>query len=163
MNGPPIATLAGDRSPKVGRLADVVRIGSFDIPRPVAEVTDELSGLGGAILIHFTVTFDQEDNEVFFQHDPSDSLRVPPLRGTGLSFTRTPAYWKVAAVMPGYPGGSGGVHPGDLVSRINGEAVEAWDLPRYERAVAGSDRIEFTFIDGPRERVRSIAVVDLVP
>ena len=103
VDGPAVSTLTGDRPSKMGRLADVVRLGSFDIPRPVAEVTDELSSLGGGVLSHFTVTFDQEDDEVFFQHDAADSLAIPPLRGTGLSFRKTPAYWKVAGAMQGSP------------------------------------------------------------
>jgi hypothetical protein len=163
VEGPAIETLAGDRLPRVGRLADVVRMGSFDIPRPVAEITDELSALGGGILCHFTVTFDQEGNEVFFQHDPADTLAMAALRGTGISFTRTPAYWKVAGVMAGSPGASAGVKAGDLVSRINGEPVAAWDLPRYDRELAKAGHIDFAFIDGARETLRPVPVVDLVP
>jgi hypothetical protein len=163
VDGPTIGTLTGDRTTRVGRLADVVRMGSFDIPHPVADLTDELSSLGGGILGHFTVTFDQEHDEVFFQLDPSEPLSMPPLRGTGLSFRKTPAYWKVAGVVPGSPADASGTRPGDLVSRINGEPVDNWGLPRFERLVATSGRIEFTFIDGTKETVRPIPVVDLVP
>ncbi|MGA2015726.1 MAG: retropepsin-like aspartic protease [Opitutaceae bacterium] len=163
VDGPAVSTLTGDRPSKVGRLADVVRLGSFDIPRPVAEITDELSSLGGGVLSHFTVTFDQEDDEVFFQHESSDSLAVPPLRGTGLSFRKTPAYWKVAGAMRGSPAAAAGVGAGDLVSRIDGEPVAGWDLPRYRRLVSTADRIDFTFIEGAQETTKSIAVVDLVP
>ena len=163
VDGPTVSTLAGDRPSRVGRLADVVRIGSFDIPRPVAEVTDELSSLGGGILSHFTVTFDQEDDEVFLQHDPADPMAIPALRGTGLSFRKTPAYWKVAGLMPGSPAEAAGVGVGDLVSRINGEPVAIWDLARYRRLIATSGRVELTFINGERETVKSVAVADLVP
>ncbi len=161
--GPTVNTLTGDRQSRIGRLSDVVRIGSFDIPRPVAQITDELSSLGGGVLSHFTITFDQEDNEVFFQHDAADSLAIPALRGTGLSFRKTPAYWKVAGVMPGSPAEAGGVRPGDLVTRINGEPVDNWDLPRYGRLVATADRVEFTFIDGAKETAKTIPLVELVP
>jgi hypothetical protein len=163
VDGPIIATLAGDRPSRVGRLADVVRMGSFDIPRPVAQVTDELSSLGGGVLSHFTITFDQEHDEVFFQRDEAEPLTIPALRGTGLSFRKTPAYWKVAGVMPASPAEAGGVRPGDLVSRINGEPVDNWDLPRYDRLIATAERIELTFIDGTRETAKSVAVIDLVP
>jgi Aspartyl protease/PDZ domain len=163
VDGPTVSTLAGDRPSKVGRLSDVVRIGSFDIPQPVAELTDELSSLGGGILSHFTVTFDQEHNEVFFQHEPADSMATPALRGTGLSFRKTPAYWKVAGVVAGSPADTEGVRAGDLISRINGEPVANWDLPRYEALVAAADRIDFTFINGAQSTVRPVAVIVLVP
>ena len=126
-------------------------------------MTDELSSLGGGILGHFTVTFDQEDDEVFFQHDSFDTLAIPALRGTGLSFRKTPAYWKVAGVMPGSPSESAGVRAGDLVSRINGEPVAGWDLPRYRRLVATASSIDYTFIEGVKESSKPIPVVVLVP
>jgi len=163
VEGPVVNTLAGDEPSSVGRLADVVRMGSFDIAQPVAEVTDELSSLGGGILRHFTVTLDQRDNEVFFQHDPADPLSVPPLRGTGLSFRKAPAYWKVVGVVPASPAGELGVRPGELVSRIDGEPVENWDMVRYDHLVETADWIEYTFIEGSLETRTRLRVVDLVP
>jgi hypothetical protein len=162
VDGPTVGTLAGDRPSKVGRLDGVVRMGSFDVPNPVAEVTDELSSLGGGILSHFTVTFDPEHDVVFFKHAATDSLSIPALRGTGLSFRKTPAYWKVIGVLANSPA-AGVVANGDLVSRINGEPVASWDLPRYDKLVASSNHIDFTFIDGSRETAKTIPIVDLVP
>jgi hypothetical protein len=163
VEGPIVATLAGDRPSRVGRLAGVLRFGSFDIQQPIAELTDELSSIGGGILSHFTVTFDQRHNEVFFQRDQSVPLTIPPLRGTGLSFTKTPAYWKVAGVVPASPAAAAGIDLGDLVSRINGEAVNGWDPVRYDQLVAASPRIEYTFLDGTRESVKALDVAELVP
>jgi len=163
VDGPMVSTLAGDRPSRVGRLADVVRIGSFDVPQPLAEVTDELTSLGGGILSHFTITFDQRHNEAFFQRDLSLPLAIPPLRGTGLSFRKTPAYWKVAGVVPGSPAAAAGVAAGDLVSRVNGELVAGWDPARYDQLVASADRIAYTFIDGTRESVKTLGVAELVP
>jgi hypothetical protein len=161
--GPTVLTLAGDRTPRVGRLAGVVRFGSFDVARPVAELTDELSSLGGGILSHFTVTFDPRHNVVIFQRDAAEALVVPPLRGTGLSFRKTPAYWKVAGVVPSSPAAASGVRQGDLVSRIDGEPVAAWDPDRYDRLVQSAPWINFTFINGASEALRTLNVVDLVP
>jgi hypothetical protein len=163
VDGPTVSTLAGDRPSRVGRLEGVVRIGSFDVPRPVAEVTDELTSIGGGILSHFTITFDQRHNEVFFQRDPSVPLKIPPLRSTGLSFRKTPAYWKVAGVVPGSPAAAAGIATGDLVSRINGEAVSAWDPARYDQIVATADDIQYTFIDGAKESSQDLKVAELVP
>jgi len=163
VDGPTVSTLAGDRPSRVGRLAGVVRIGSFDIAQPIAEVTDDLTSLGGGILSHFTVTFDQANNVVFLQRDLAAPLTIPPLRGTGLSFRKTPAYWRVVGVVPGSPASAAGVAAGDLVSRINGEAVAAWDPVRFDQLVASADHIDFTFINGNQEAPRTLAVADLVP
>ena len=163
VDGPTVSTLAGDRPSKVGRLSGVVRIGSFDVPQPVAEVTDELSSLGGGILSHFTITFDQEHDEAFFQCDAADQLREPALKASGMSFRKTPVYWKVVGVVPGSPAAAAGVREGDLVSRINGEVTAAWDPVRYDQLVAGASTIDFTFIEGTQERTRTIAVFSLVP
>jgi hypothetical protein len=163
VDGPLVATLSGDKPSKVGRLEGALRIGSFDVPQPIAEVTDDLSSLGGGILSHFTITFDQQDNEAFFQADEDHPLKVTPLRGTGLSFRKTPAYWKVAAVLATSPAATAGVNQGDLVTRINGEPVGAWDPVRYDQLVAGASSIEYTFIDGTRAIARTIDVSDLVP
>jgi hypothetical protein len=163
VDGPMESTISGDRPSKVGRLAGVVQIGSFDVPQPVAEVTDELTSLGGGILSHFTITFDQRHNEVFFQHDQATPLTIPPLRGTGIGFRKTPVYWKVVGVVPGSPAAAAGIAPGDLVSRINGEAVAAWDPVRYDQLVASSDHVDYTFITGSSESAKAIGVAALVP
>ena len=163
VDGPLVATLSGDKPSKVGRLEGALRIGSFDVPQPIAEVTDDLSSLGGGILSHFTITFDQKDNEAFFQADEDHPLKVTPLRGTGLSFRKTPAYWKVAAVLATSPAATAGVNQGDLVTRINAEPVSAWDPVRYDQLVATASSIEYTFIEGTRATARTIDVSDLVP
>jgi len=80
-----------------------------------------------------------------------------------MSFRKTPAYWRVVGIVPGSPAAAGGVARGDLVSRINGEPVGSWDLPRFDRLLAAADRIEFTFIDGTHEAAKPLQVVDLVP
>jgi hypothetical protein len=163
VEGPVVATLAGDRVSNVGRIDGVVRIGSFDIPNPVAEVTDELSSIGGGVLSHFVVTFDQEHDEAFFQADSAADIAIPPLRGTGMSFRKTPAYWKVVGVIAGSPAAQAGVTPGDLVSRINGEPVASWDPGRFERLTAKAEALDVTFIQGTSEAAKRIQVVDIVP
>jgi hypothetical protein len=163
VDGPLVVTLSGDKPSQVGRLEGALRIGSFDVPQPVAELTDDLSSLGGGILSHFTITFDQQDNEAFFQADEDHPLKVAPLRGTGLSFRKTPVYWKVAGVVPTSPAAASGVSDGDLVTRINGEAVANWDPVRYDQLVASASTIHYTFLNGTRSDEKVVDVADLVP
>ena len=161
--GATVGTLTGDRAQQVGRLAATLTIGHYSLIRPVADITDELASLGGGILKNFTVTFDQEHNQVTFQRDNPAPIPPEPRRSAGLSFTKTPVYWRVASVVPGSPAATAGVQPGDLVTRLNGEPVAKWDIRRYELLVATATSIEFTFLNGNAEIPERVNVFDLVP
>jgi len=158
-----IATLAGDRLRMIGRLGQPLSIGTYVIENPIADVTDELSSIGGGLLRNFIVTFDQKRKQVTFYRPTFDAIQVPPLRSTGLSFTRTAAYWKVAAVIAGSPAEMLGVQPGDLCSRINDEPVSAWPFARYSDLERSAARVTYTFINGNEEQKVTLPVFELVP
>jgi hypothetical protein len=162
--GATVGTLTGDRAQQVGRLAGTLMLGDFSLPNPVVDLTDELSAIGGEILKKFTVTFDQENAKVTFYRDSHDPIVSPPRRSAGLSFSKTPAYWRVVGVVPGSPAETAPVHTGDLVTRINGEPVAKWNLLRYEQLIATADAITVTFLYGTKESdpVR-LGVFELVP
>ena len=163
VDGPTVGTLAGDRVMQVGRLSDDLRVGGVLVPGPVASTTHRQSSLGAALLKSFTVTFDPRNSRVCFERPARTPVATPPMRSTGLSFRKTPAYWKVIGVIPHSPAEEASIAPGDLVARINGEPVAAWDVDRYDRLVAGSPSVEYTLLDGTREVPRRVRVVDLVP
>jgi hypothetical protein len=155
--------LVGDRRQQIGRLNGTLAVGDFAIPRPVAELTDDLSALGGGLLKFFTITFDQEGDRVNFSRESADPITVPALRSAGLSFSRTPAYWRVAGVAPGSPAEKAGVAEGDLVTKIAGEPVRQWDKERYNALLAKSDQLPLTFLQGTREVEKKLLVTALVP
>jgi hypothetical protein len=161
--GGKIGTLSGDRTQKIGRLADTLTIGTYAMPQPLVEMTDELSSVGGQVLRNFIVTFNQEKSQVTFYRETTDPLAFGPQRSTGLSFSKTPAYWRVAGVVAGSPAAQANVQSGDLITRINGEPVAQWDLRRYEQLVAGAPEITFTFLNGTKETNTTLRVFDLVP
>ncbi len=158
-----IATLTGDSEQQVGRLAETLTIGNYAVSRPLVEVTDELSSLGGGVLRHFTITFNQERNRVTFYREAPEPVTFGAIRSVGLSFSKTPVYWRIAGIVRGSPTENAGVQPGDLVTRINGEAVSKWDFSRYEQLLASAETITFTFLNGPRETERRLKVFELVP
>ncbi len=158
-----IATLGGDRLRMTGRLAEPLAIGAYVIEDPIVDVTDELSSLGGGILRHFAVTFDQKRNQVTFFRPTFAPIRIGPLRSTGLSFVQTPAYWRVAAVVAGSPADRLGVQAGDLCSRIEGKPVSYWPYQRYSHLVNTAKRVTYTFINGNAEQQVTLPVFDLVP
>jgi len=156
--------IVGDRVQRIGRLAESISIAGHVFERPIVDLTDELSTVGSGMLRHFAVTFDQERNRVTFHRESREPIATPPRRSAGVSFNKTPAYWKVAGVIPGSPADGAGIHLGDLVTRINGEPVSRWDLRRYERAIASTGEIALTLLNGTAEsEPRRISVFDLVP
>lgn len=161
--GATVATIGGDRPQQIGRLGETVSIGGHTFARPIVELTDELSSVGGGMLKHFTVSFDQLHDRVIFFRDSRDPIVTPPRRSAGVSFTKTPAYWRVAGVVPKSSAEAAGIQHGDLVIRINGESVSRWDLRRYEQLLAAGREIAFTFLEGNTEREKRVQVFELVP
>ncbi len=161
--GPTETTLTGDHQDQLVRLGEDLYVGDYLVSRPVAQLTDELSFIGGGILKHFTVTFDQEHDQVTFHREASEPVTTPPWRGAGISFAKSPAYWKVVGVVPGSPADAADVQQGDLVTKINGEPVETWDYLRFAALLANTDAAVFTFLNGTQETTKRISFVDLVP
>lgn len=161
--GATIGTLSGDRVQEIGRLAETLTIGNYSFVRPIVDVSDELSAIGAGVLRHFSVTFDQKTDRVTFYRDSRDPIEMPSKRSAGVSFSKTPAYWRVAGVVPGSEAERVGIQQGDLVTRINGEPVTRWDLTRFEQLVATADEITLTLLLGTVEAEKRVRVFELVP
>jgi hypothetical protein len=161
--GATVGTISGDRTQTIGRLAGTIAIGGYEFHQPIVEVTDTLSAIGGGMLRHFSVTFDQQRDRVTFYRDSREPIPTPPRRSAGVSFNKTPAYWRVDGVVPGSSAASAGLQPGDLVVRINGESVAKWDLLRYDQLVATTGEITLTLLNGNNESERTVKVFELVP
>ncbi|HTO04440.1 MAG TPA: PDZ domain-containing protein, partial [Opitutus sp.] len=115
------------------------------------------------LLKYFTVTFDQEHSHVTFHRPSKEPIPPKTQRSSGMSFDKTPAYWRIASVIPTSPAAAAGVQGGDLVTRINDEPVANWDLARYQQLIASADGVEFTFLNGTQETVRYLKIFDLIP
>ncbi|HKB91783.1 MAG TPA: aspartyl protease family protein [Opitutaceae bacterium] len=158
-----VGTLTGDRPQYIGRLTDPLIIGTLQVSTPIVELTDELSSLGGEILKNFTISFDQKRNQVTFHRDASDPVPPEPRHSSGISFSRSSAYWRVEGVIPGSPAAGLEIQTGDLCIQINGEPVANWDFARYTQLVRETAEITFTLINGSRERIVKVPVFNLVP
>jgi predicted metalloprotease with PDZ domain len=158
-----VGTIAGEREQRVGRLDEPLMLGDHVFSQPVVDLTDELSAIGGGTLRYFRVTFDQRRDRVTFHRDDRGPITMPAQRSAGLSFTKTPAYWRVAGVIPDSPAQAAGVERGDLVIRINGEPMSKWNLFRYEQLVARNDEVVFTFLHGTQETETRVRIFELVP
>ncbi len=158
-----ISSLQGDRQQLTGRLSQDILLGSHTITRPIVDLTDQLSSIGGEILRHFAVTFDQRRNLVTFVRDTDGAVTLDPRRTPGLSFARSAVYWRVLSVIPDTPAAALAVQPGDLCVRINGELVEKWTFDRYAALVDSANKITYTFLRGATESDLEVPVFELVP
>ncbi|WP_158277546.1 aspartyl protease family protein [Opitutus sp. ER46] len=161
--GATLGTIGGDHPQEIGRLGEELSIAEYALPNPVVDLTEDLSAVGGGILKHFTVTFDTAHDQVTFLRDSTAPIVLPARRSAGLSFSKTPAYWRVAGVIPDSPAAAANIQFGDLVTRINGESVSKWNLTRYEQLVSSTSSITFTLLFGTTEVEKTVAVFDLVP
>ncbi len=166
-NGPRVGTvissLQGDRSQLIGRLSQDVLIGTHTVAQPIVDLTDQLSSIGGELLRHFVLTFDQRRNQVTFVRDTDGAVQVEPRRSPGLSFVRSPVYWRVLTVIPDTPTAQLAVQPGDLCIRINGEPVGKWPFDRYAALIKSAAKITYTFLTGAKETDIEVPVFELVP
>ena len=166
-NGPRVGTLIsslqGDRRQLTGRLDQNVLIGTHTIEKPVVDLTDQLSSIGGEFLRHFIVTFDQRRNQVTLEREADGAVTMEPRRSTGLSFARSAVYWRVLTVIPETPTAALGIQAGDLCIRINGELVARWNYDRFAALVKSSEKITFTFLAGTKETDIEVPVFELVP
>jgi hypothetical protein len=158
-----VSSLHGDNRQLVGRLEQNITFGSQLVSQPVVDLTEHLSSLGGELLRHFRLTFDQQRHVVTLVRDSDGPVEMPGRRSTGLSFRRFPNYWRLLAVVPDTPNSALPVLPGDLCVRINGELVEKWTFERYSDLVKTADRITYTFLAGPKEQDYEVKVFELVP
>jgi len=166
-NGPRVGTLIsslqGDRRQLTGRLNQDVLIGTHTIQKPVVDLTDQLSSIGGEFLRHFVVTFDQGRNQVTLVRDAEDAVTMEPRRSTGLSFARSAVYWRILTVIPDTPTAKLPVQAGDLCVRINGELVAQWSYDRYADLLKTADKITYTLLVGAKETDVEVPVFELVP
>lgn len=166
-NGPRIGTivssLQGDRRQLTGRLNQTLLIGGHTIEKPIVDLTDQLSSIGGEFLRNFALTFDQRRNQVTFTSEREGPIRMDARRHTGLSFARSPVYWRVLTVIPDTPTSKLPLQPGDLCVRINGEPVAKWDYERYATLLKSAAKITYTFLIGTRETDIEVPIFELVP
>ncbi len=158
-----VSSLDGDKRQLVGRLDQNITIGTQLVQQPVVDLTDQLSSLGGELLRHFRITFDQQRHLVTLVRHTDGPVAMPGRRSTGLSFRRFPNYWRLIAVVPDTPNSALAVQPGDLCVRINGELVEKWTIERYGGLVNSAPRITYTFLSGSKETDHEVEVFELVP
>jgi hypothetical protein len=158
-----VSSLDGDKRQLVGRLEQDITIGTQLVRQPVVDLTEQRSSIGGELLQHFRLTFDQQRRLVTMARATDGPVEMSGRRSTGLSFRRFPNYWRLLAVVPDTPNSQLPVQAGDLCVRINGELVEKWTFERYAELVKTAPKITYTFLSGAKEADHEVQVFELVP
>jgi len=111
-------------------LDGAVQVGRHVFPNPPVEFADMFprGNLGGQLLGHFAVTFDQRNRRVRFEREGDGPLGKPRRYRVGVMFAGGPADLVVRGTVPGSPGEKAGLREGDRVLAVNGLPVEEVDL-----------------------------------
>lgn len=158
-----VSGLSGERRQQVGRLAQSLVLGSHSIQSPVVDLTDQLSSIGGELLRNFRITMDQYRRTVVFRRNAAGPILMGSRRTTGISFSRSPKYWRVIGIIPGTPAADLPVKVNDMCIRINAESVDQWGFERYEELVRKQEAITYTFASGDGGHEVKVPAFDLVP
>ncbi|OLF78268.1 hypothetical protein AWH62_15650 [Maricaulis sp. W15] len=126
---PPRATGASVRFSVVeprssARMSGDLRIGDHELEQPVIQSTPESELIGGAVMRHFSWTFDQRRERVqVLRNDPSVPIRFAPLITHGLVLVPEGDGMRVATVIANSPASDAGVETGDFITHFNGSEM----------------------------------------
>lgn len=158
------ATISGDYPQVIGRLAGDVNLGGHTVSRPIVEITDGATAIGGEILSHFALTFDQQRGLLALQRGSSAPIEVASRRSTGVVFDRNSDHWAVAAIIPATPAETLPIATGDVCIGVNGEPIGQWPIERFQELLRQTGAVTLTLAANSLrpERVVEVPVVALV-
>lgn len=163
-------TLAGVSTMRAERLEASMTIGHHVVADPVATVEDgKLLGdgvvrIGGPLLTHFAVTFDQKNLRARFVCQACDPIAVPPVKSFGIGFVRDAAGWKLATFVPGVEKPDVDLALGDRLVSLDGRGAASLGPDALDPAdrTPGSPA-HFVFARGARRLDVTLPVLVLVP
>lgn len=161
--GGTVGGLVGTMTSEVARLASPLELAGFSVPTPPVTLGAPHIALGAEILRDFAVTFDTSRQRVRFEVGARGISPARAVRHLGLSFDKTPAYWRVEAVLAGSPAREAGLRAGDLVVRLEGEPVANWPLDRFLELVQSREKVVINLLHGSRETPVIVPVFTLLP
>jgi hypothetical protein len=168
----PAVTAYGAEESQVGRLRRDVRVGRHTLASPVVDLTithsgpfQEMANLGGAVLRHFAVTFDQKSQAMRLARTEPGPVEFAPVRAAGFSCLPHPNGWLVDTAAAATSLDQPGLRKGDRIVAIDGRPLPA-DGPTFG-ALLPADSARFTVErDGDRGAERfdlTLSVTTLVP
>lgn len=136
----------------VARVEGSLFLGKVELLHPIIEVTDGDARVGGEVLQHTLVSFDQPsglarmhfgEGEKLLIFDAEPKLMSPSRIGTGIGFDRS---WVVQDVVPGSVAFQTGVRVGDRATIIQGQPVENLVNGAYQKLMQENEVLEYRFL-----------------
>jgi hypothetical protein len=157
-----VSTIAGDRRQYLARISNQVEVGGVNLRTPVVDFILGASSVGGELLKHYSLTFDQRRNEITFARTTQGPVELKARRTAGLSFNRSADSWEVASIIPETPTAELPLQEGDRCVSINGEPVAHWPAERYAALMETVDAVTFTFARGDSRTDVQVPVISLL-
>lgn len=124
---------------EAGRLDAEMRIGAHRFSAPLVYLTaNSTELLGGQVLKHFSVTFDQRNRRVRLRRAGRAPIEIPPLSDTGAILRPRPEGLQVITVLKGSPADAAGLRAGDFIVRVDGRDPARRGCPVEDEMREGS-------------------------
>ncbi len=162
--------ISGLSEQRAAKLAGDVRLGTQTMRAPLIYLgddpsldTDGVARIGGPLLAHFAVSFDQRTEAVRFARAETDAIDFGPLKSIGIELVKRANGWEIVGLVANTPAAGLGLLLGDVITTVNGKATAEFDAEDWDLATYAPVPLNATVIhDGqPRDLVVPIAL--LVP
>jgi len=121
--------------------------------------------IGGGVLRRFTVTFDYANRRMYLEPNAHFG-EFDNFDRSGLWLLGDGDALKVADVAAGSAGEQAGLHSGDRITAIDGEAAAQHALPHWHRLLAeapAGTRLALHFVRDGKEQTAQLALADRIP
>jgi Aspartyl protease len=125
--------------------------------------TDGVARMGGPLLAHFAVSFDQEGQAIRFARNELDAIEFGPLKSLGLELVKRGKGWRIVDFVPNTPAASLGLHADDVIVSANGKPTDQFDAADWELATYAPVPLHLGILRGTEPIELDLPVALLVP
>ncbi|MGH8128053.1 MAG: aspartyl protease family protein [Gammaproteobacteria bacterium] len=166
--------VGGSAKSRIAR-GGTLMIGNVAVHNPVVEISTATKGafadkqiagnIGGAILKHFTVTFDYAKQIMYLKPNKNYSMPMNYDRA-GMWFNGTDGNFEVKSVLAGGPADKAGLKVGDVITKVNGKPADKLSvsgLREMLRDGAPGSRVKLTVSSDGKTRTVTLVLRRLIP
>ncbi len=154
--------------------AEVLRLGSVEVTHPITELSLQKKGsftsqyvagnVGAGVLKRFNITFDYSHQQLIFERNSSYD-KPDVFDRSGMWLNQSGTSFEVVDVVAAGPAASAGLHPGDKIQAIDGQAadnISLADIRRRFKSDPAGTKLHLTVQSGTNNRDVELTLKDLV-